>query len=416
MISAEAATRSPTKGWRRVALGDITREVTDRVGLRSLPVYSCSKLYGVIPQSARFKVRIASQAIAHYKVLDPGQFVFDPMLLWDGSIGLNKTGQAGAVSPAYTVFSRTPDVDPIFLEFLLRQRAMCSVYKSVSVGTNVRRQKVKYRDFAGLSVLVPDLAEQRAIARALSTVRRAEETNATALTGVANLRASLFHHLFSYGSIPAHRVGDIAIRETSAGLLPAHWQVIRVGDAGQVITGSTPPSRELSNYGGVIPFIGPGDLDGRPVVSESEKTLSYQGARRARLLPRNSVMVVCIGATIGKVARTGAEQSATNQQINSVIANPQIVVPEFLHHCLEWAAPRLRVLNGSAAIPIVNKSNFADLLIPLPPMDEQRKIAETIFATDRLLLSCGAAGVAIKYVFEAALQGLLTTRTRIPVR
>jgi type I restriction enzyme S subunit len=91
---------------------------------------------------------------------------------------------------------------------------------------------------------------------------------------------------------------------------------------------------------------------------KTEKYLSEDGISVSRLLPKDTVLVVCIGATIGKTALTWAEKSATNQQINAILPNEK-VVPHFLYYSLRFKANELPTLAGRAAIPIVNKSNFS---------------------------------------------------------
>ncbi|MXZ83657.1 MAG: hypothetical protein F4Z10_08240 [Synechococcus sp. SB0666_bin_14] len=89
-----------------------------------------------------------------------------------------------------------------------------------------------------------------------------------------------------------------------------------IGSFGMVVTGSTPPTSDKSNYGEGISFITPGDIDDNILVKTTKATLTASGLKKTRVIPPNSVCVVCIGSTIGKVAISVVE-SATNQQINS---------------------------------------------------------------------------------------------------
>jgi len=104
----------------------------------------------------------------------------------------------------------------------------------------------------------------------------------------------------------------------SSEMLPESWAWASVEQLGDVVTGNTPSTREQENYDGSIPFFKPSDLNAGYWVRDSETTLTEAGAQKARLLPAKSVLVTCIGATIGKTGLSQVE-GATNQQINGLV-------------------------------------------------------------------------------------------------
>lgn len=89
--------------------------------------------------------------------------------------------------------------------------------------------------------------------------------------------------------------GNEEVRE-----LPRNWISARIGDLGEVITGSTPSKKDSSFFGGNIPFYKPTDLDAGYEVIEAREHLSELGASESRIIPAFSILVTCIGATIGK--------------------------------------------------------------------------------------------------------------------
>lgn len=136
-------------------------DVSNANGAEKL-VLSCTKLYGIISQMERFERRIASASISHYKVVKRGQLVYDPMLLWDRSIGFVKGYDSGVVSPAYATFAINSELaDPDFFEALFDSHFMRHQYKVISKGTNQRRRKAEPRDFLGVRVLVPPTVEEQ---------------------------------------------------------------------------------------------------------------------------------------------------------------------------------------------------------------------------------------------------------------
>src|SRR5438105_3809905 len=103
---------------------------------------------------------------------------------------------------------------------------------------------------------------------------------------------------------------DNSIKESVIGPLPSEWDVMPVARFGTIITGTTPSTKESRYYGGPYSFISPGDISDDTFVKTTAKTLSREGLSVCRSLPKKSVLVVCIGATIGKTALTWHDKSA----------------------------------------------------------------------------------------------------------
>jgi type I restriction enzyme S subunit len=164
---------------------------------------------------------------------------------------------------------------------------------------------------------------------------------------------------------------------TDIGLMPNYWDIVEVNKLGNIVTGTTPKTNIPEYYGGAYMFIAPGDINDNKYVNKTQKYLSDKGLKVSRPLTPNTVLVVCIGATIGKVAITQSENSTTNQQINAIIPNEKVSA-DYLYYAFKYRSAYLPALAGRAAIPIVNKSNFGRFLIPLPPLPEQKTIAHTL--------------------------------------
>jgi len=144
---------------RLVPLSKLVKAYNERAGLIGYPVFSVSKVFGIILQGEKFgHAAVASKDKSNYKVVKSGMFAYDPMLLWDGSIGLNRYSYDGIVSPAYTVFRLISDeVNPDYLDYVLRSSLLIPFYISVSDGTNMRRRKAKFSEFCSIRIpLLPD--------------------------------------------------------------------------------------------------------------------------------------------------------------------------------------------------------------------------------------------------------------------
>jgi type I restriction enzyme, S subunit len=154
-----------------------------------------------------------------------------------------------------------------------------------------------------------------------------------------------------------------------------HWPEDTLLSLGQVITGSTPPTARQDYFEGDIPFVTPGDLESDCGV---KRTLSEEGALKSRTVEAGAVLVCCIGATIGKIDQA-RERSAFNQQINAVHWGKSIE-----HDYGLFALRNIRqqiIFKGKGAsttLPILKKSEFQKLKIPVPPKDLQLKFSNRI--------------------------------------
>jgi len=92
-------------------------------------------------------------------------------------------------------------------------------------------------------------------------------------------------------------------------------------------------------------------------------------------------MVSCIG-NLGKVSIAGRDL-CTNQQINSLVPSSKID-SAYLFRAANRLGPQLLKASSSTTVPIVNKSSFQKLRIPLPPLEEQRRIAAILDKADEL--------------------------------
>ncbi len=156
------------EAWQTRHLGEFFRDRNVRYKGEMPPlVLSCSKIHGIVPQTDLFSRVLASKDLGRYKFVEPGDLVFDPMLLWDASI--NFSTRTGVVSPAYSTLQFVAaDADPRFFHYLFDSHALRHVYKTISQGTNTRRKKATAADFLRIAVSLPALPEQRKIAEVLS--------------------------------------------------------------------------------------------------------------------------------------------------------------------------------------------------------------------------------------------------------
>ena len=161
------------------------------------------------------------------------------------------------------------------------------------------------------------------------------------------------------------------------------WNTKKIKEVGIVVTGKTPKKSREEYYGGNTPFITPPNLDSQNPIQNTETTLSKLGEQVANVLPIDTVMVSCIGS-LGKVGITGSQKSTTNQQINSIIFDQDVIYPRYGYHYCRKLKPILEQIAPSTTLPIINKTRFENLQIAYPPLEEQKRIAAILDKADQL--------------------------------
>jgi type I restriction enzyme S subunit len=197
--------------------------------------------------------------------------------------------------------------------------------------------------------------------------------------------------------------------------LPDGWGWVRLGELGLTQTGSTPPTSKREYYGNDYVFIKPADISGQGVRYNRGEGLSKKGIEKGRLIKAYSVLMVCIGGSIGKVNFVDRDCSC-NQQINAItpsndvdfrIVNYNLASPYFQNQVLTNAP--------STTLPILSKGKWDNIPFPLPPVAEQNRIVAKV---DQLMHLCDQldacqkkASTKYESFNDAALGKLLSSKT-----
>lgn len=245
------------------------------------------------------------------------------------------------------IIPKKKDVISVFFLFWWL-KSIAHIIEQEGTGATVKGVKLPF--VKSLRVPLPPLLEQQRIVSILDEVF---EGIGNAVTNVErNLENS--RELFeSYLNGVFERKGD-------------GWIEKKLKDFGKTQTGSTPKTSQQDNFGSHIPFIKPGDFypDGR--LNYQNMGLSKKGLNASRLIEPGSVLMVCIGATIGKVGFNDREVTF-NQQINSFTPNPKIPF-KLIYFQMRTSSFQRTVMHnsGQATLPIINKTKWSNLKISVP--------------------------------------------------
>lgn len=188
------------------------------------------------------------------------------------------------------------------------------------------------------------------------------------------------------------------------------WEQKHVKELGEIITGRTPSTKRKDFYGGAYKLISPADLDNGKYISTAHKRLTLLGFEQCRALPRDTVLVGCIG-NVGKLGMVGDDCSATNQQINALICNREND-PDFVYYCFHANRGLLDRVAVKTTVPILNKTNFGNFELNLPQLPEQKNIAHILSTVQRAIEAQERIIATTTELKKALMQKLFTEGLR----
>jgi type I restriction enzyme, S subunit len=248
-----------------------------------------------------------------------------------------------------------------YLFHFLRSDAVIERAATLSVGMNLPR--LNPRDLLAFEIPLLSLNEQRRIARILDQADDLRRKRRLALEKINALLQAIFYEMF----------GDPIEN-------PQHYSTAPLMSVGHVVTGRTPPSGVPGLFGGYIPFVTPGDLG---TDAQARRSVSEAGASIVGSVRPGSTLVCCIGATIGKMDITSV-RCAFNQQINAVEWS-QDVDDLFGYVTMTFYKSIIALRGTSTTLPILKKSSFERIEIPVPPLTDQKLFGRNAMSVRSLL-------------------------------
>jgi len=263
--------------------------------------------------------------------------------------------------------------------------------------TGSTRKRIGLVDLKKLRLLTPNLLEQNRIVQVLETWDKYLEKLDQKTKIKKKNKKGLMQNLLT---------GKVKL-----GVSDKKWQLIKIGDIGEIITGNTPPMNNIDNYEGQYCWATAEDFNGKYIFDTKIK-LSEKGKNVSRFLPKGSILVTCI-ASIGKNAIAGIPL-ATNQQINSIIVNNKNN-SEFIYYIIQNSNNLLKKYAGTGGIPILNKITFSNIKIHIPcNIEEQTAIANILMTADREIDELEKQRKIIMEQKKYLLNNLLTGQIRLP--
>ena len=257
------------------------------------------------------------------------------------------------------ILRTTPEFNPHYLYYFLINPITQNHLLSIA-GIGGTRNALTKEMLYNLIIEYPDYSTQEKIVKQLNAIKNKIIVLQNQNHTLEQMAQAIFQSWF------VDFDGVTEWDDSELGKIPKGWTIETIGDFGEIITGKTPPTKNLEYYGNEYSFITIPDMHDKTWILKTERYLSEKSKNdfSKYFLAENSVLVSCI-ATVGLVS-LNSHTALTNQQINSIVCSKNI--PYTFVYCtmtrlkdqlITWAS-------GGSATPNLNKGHFNSISVLVP--------------------------------------------------
>ena len=164
---------------------------------------------------------------------------------------------------------------------------------------------------------------------------------------------------------------------------PKRWEVKKLKETADIITGNTPSRKDKDNYGTFIEWIKTDNITDNTYITTAAEYLSEKGEKLGRTVEAGSILMACIAGSlrsIGRVALTD-RKVAFNQQINAIV--PKEYNSLFLYALFQNTQSYAQSTVNMALKGILSKGKLEELEYILPPIELQNDFAAFVQQIDK---------------------------------
>lgn len=313
-----------------------------------------------------------------YQGIEPGDLVVHGMDGFAGSIDISDS--RGKSSPVLVVLDSSQDKK--YLMYYLRSTAYNNVFLALSTGIRVRSCDLKWNKLADLLYLVPPIVEQHKLVSFLD--EKCSEIDAM----LSKTRASIEEYKKLKQAVITQAVtkgvrGEREMKDSGVewiGEIPKDWsknKLLRIFDI--IGSGTTPKSTDDNNYDGNINWLQSGDINGN-ILKECKNRISFEVFSKYPTLKLYSapfIIIAMYGASIGNLSISIIDGCVNQACCVLSHANQNF---QYMFYCLKSIQPHLIKKAVGGGQPNISQEIIKSLWVPLPPLDEQKEIADYLDA------------------------------------
>ncbi len=373
------------KHWKIMRCAHLfeVKHIKNTSGEINLSVY---RDYGVIKRDSRNdNHNRVSEDISNYKLVEPGDFVFNKMKCWQGSLGISE--YRGIVSPAYTVCKPKRPFHGKYFHYLLRSRSYIQEFNRLSYGVRTGQWELRFEDFKDIVVSYPSMLEQTQIANFLD--RKTKQINELIrikerqVELLQEQRTVLINQTVTKGLDPNVEMKPSGVEWL--GEIPAHWEIKRLK---HMVQGGLTNGlfKKKDQFGSGVKLINVIDMyqydflvrfkELDRVEAEPHEVERYTVEPGDIFFVRSSLKLegVAASACITDVP----ESTVFECHLVRLQPCPRQVLSKYLINYLNSTETRQRLITlaNTVTMTTISQPKLASLEIILPPLSEQQTIVD----------------------------------------
>ncbi|MYB01184.1 restriction endonuclease subunit S [Candidatus Poribacteria bacterium] len=372
------------KGWNMIRCTHLfeLKHIKNTSGEINLSVY---RDYGVIKRDSRDdNYNRVSEDTSNYKLVEPGDFVFNKMKCWQGSLGVSE--YRGIVSPAYTVCKPKRHFHGKYFHYLLRSQPYIQEFNRLSYGVRIGQWELRFEDFKDIVVLYPSLSEQTQIANFLD--RKTEQIDELIrikerqIELLQEQRTALINQAVTKGLDPNVEMKPSGVEWI--GEIPAHWEIKRLKHVAKILPSNVDkhiyPDEiqvRLCNYTDVY-------YNDYITVDTALKKGSCKESEFAKFVLRKGDVIITKDSEtpddIGVPTFVKDDLDNVVCGYHLTMIRPLACLGEFIFRFIQSDKTRRYFEVNSNGITRygLGKASIENLLLPIPPDSEQQQIANLL--------------------------------------
>lgn len=313
-----------------------------------------------------------------YQGVRRGDLVIHNMDAFAGAIGVSDSD--GKSTPVYSVCTPKDEADAnvYYYAYLLRSYALGGVIQSLAKGIRERSTDFRYKEFGDLFYQHPTIQEQQSIAAYL-------DQKCGEIDELITLQEEMITKLQSYKqSVITEAVTkgldkNVPLRDSGIewiGAIPEHWEVIKIKNAFNIISGATPKTDNMAYWDGEITWITPADYNTEDkMISSGKRNITLAGLNSCgtSIVPEGSI-IFSKRAPIGLVA-INVVPLCTNQGCISCIPKPSVNT-KYFYYLMSVLTDWFELFGSGTTFKELSTNNFANFILSQPPISEQQSIVD----------------------------------------
>jgi len=415
------------EGWRDVSILDVADVASGQVDPRETPYCDWPLVAPnhIEEGSGRLLPAFsaaAQGAISGKYMFQPGDVLYSKIRPYLRKVALPRF--SGLCSADMYPLRSNGGIEPGFLFAMLLSKEFTEFASSVSMRTGI--PKINREELAKYRCSLPPLPEQRKIAAILSSVDDAIEASQVVIDQIQVVKKAMMAELLTKGLPGRHK----RFKQTEIGEVPEDWEIRRVDGLAAPAPyscvggpfGSDLTTKDYVSSG--VPVIRGANLNG-PGRWMVEREFVFVSQEKAKALLRNLAypgdIIFTQRGTLGQVARihpaSGGHCFVLSQSQMKLTVNAEVADPDFVTFYFESPQALDMIVRATVAtgIPHINLGILRGFLVPIPPREEQRQIAESLDASECRGVAEGNKLKALSELKSALMSVLLTGEVRVRV-